>query len=130
MEYDQQTYRRNLANQYRVDCMTLISQGRWPPPWVNEDYTIQQDEGRLLSSIADNAGLSWRDDDPSLCSSIASMLGMTAIGNAKATIKRCIQLGYVKAQYCRDLEVIRLNLTDLGAAMLELWEDENSESNV
>jgi len=126
MDMDQITYRRALQEQYRNDVATLITQGRWPPPWVNEDFSIQQDEGRLLSAIADNAGMAWRDDSPVLCRAIANVLGMVAIGNAKATVKRCIELGYVRARYDRDQSVIMLDLTDLGAAMLELWEYENS----
>jgi len=126
MEYDEHSYRRALQAQVKADTATLVSQGRWPPSWVNEDFAIQHDEGRLLSSIADHAGLPWRDDSKVICARVATVLGMTAIGNAKATVKRCITLGYVRARYDRDNAVIMLDLTDLGAAMLELWEDENN----
>ena len=121
---DQHEYRRHLTDQYRKDVHCLITQGRWPPPWVNEDFAIQHDEARLLTAIADNAGLHWRDDNRAICQSVAFALGMNAIGNAKATIKRCLALGYIKARHDRDMAVIMLDLTDLGAAMLELWEDE------
>lgn len=123
---DQSIYRKQLTDQYRKDVSTLITQGRWPPPWVNEDFAIQHDEARLLTAIADNAGMAWRDDNRAICQSVAFALGMNAIGNAKATIKRCLALGYIKARHDRDMAVIMLDLTDLGAAMLELWECENS----
>lgn len=123
---DQSIYRKQLTDQYRKDVSTLITQGRWPPPWVNEDFAIQHDEARLLTVIADNAGMAWRDDNRAICQSVAFALGMNAIGNAKATIKRCLALGYIKARHDRDMAVIMLDLTDLGAAMLELWECENS----
>lgn len=121
---DQSIYRKQLTDQYRKDVSTLITQGRWPPPWVNEDFAIQHDEARLLTAIADNAGMAWRDDNRAICQSVAFALGMNAIGNAKATIKRCLALGYIKARHDRDMAVIMLDLTDLGAAMLELWECE------
>ena len=129
MEYSEHTQddlRIKLSRQWRDDMSILITQGRYPPPWVNEDFSIQADEGRLLSSIADNCGVQWHSGSATICRNVANMLGMSAIGNAKATVKRCIQLGYVKARYDRDYCLIMLDLTDLGAAMLELWEDENS----
>lgn len=123
---DQITYRQNLKRQVQIDTRALIEQGRWPPPWQNEDFSIQNDEGRLLSAIADNAGLPWHSRIPSICKAVLIALDMQEIGNAKATVARCISLGYVHARYDRELAIMRLNLTDLGAAMLELWEDENS----
>jgi len=131
MEYASHTQddlRQSLTRQYRQDVSTLISHGRWPPPWQNDDFAIQNDEGRLLSAIADNAGLPWRDDSAALCKRVTDLLGMTATGNAKATVKRCIVLGYVRARYDRDMGVIMLDLTDLGASMLELWEDEQEDN--
>ncbi len=121
---DQITYRNNLQAQVQADTRSLISKGRWPPPWINEDFAIQNDEGRLLSAIADNQGLPWHSRIPSICQAVLTALNMQEIGNAKATVARCISLGYIHAKYDAELAVMRLNLTDLGAAMLELWEDE------
>jgi len=123
---DQITYRKNLQEQVQADTRALIEQGRWPPPWINEDFAIQNDEGRLLSAIADNAGLPWHSRIPSICKAVLTALNMQEIGNAKATVARCISLGYIHARYDAELAVMRLNLTDLGAAMLELWECENN----
>ena len=124
---DQITYRNNLQAQVQADTRALIAQGRWPPPWINEDFAIQNDEGRLLSAIADNQGLPWHSRIPSICQAVLTALNMQEIGNAKATVARCISLGYIHAKYDSELAVMRLNLTDLGAAMLELWEDEQEE---
>ena len=124
---DQITYRKLLQAQVQADTRALISQGRWPPPWINEDFAIQNDEGRLLSSIADHQGLPWHSRIPSICQAVLTALNMQEIGNAKATVARCISLGYIHAKYDAELAVMRLNLTDLGAAMLELWEDEQEE---
>jgi len=129
MEYDAHTQddlRVKLASQYRQDVLTLIAQGRWPPPWQEADFAIQHDEGRLLSAIADNAGLEWHSGIPRICKRVANLLGMATVGNAKATVKRCVVLKYVRARHDKEAGVIMLDLTDLGAAMLELWEDENS----
>ena len=124
---DQITYRQNLQRQVQADTRALIAQGRWPPPWINEDFAIQNDEGRLLSAIADNQGLPWHSRIPSICQAVLTALNMQEIGNAKATVARCISLGYIHARYDSELAIMRLNLTDLGAAMLELWEDEQEE---
>lgn len=126
MDYTETQYRQFLTAQYAADIRALIEQGRFPPPWVNEDFVIQADEGNLLSAIADNAGLPWHSRVPSICKDVLNALGMNEIGNAKATVARCIKLGYVHARYDRERAIMRLNLTDLGAAMLELWEDDNS----
>ena len=128
MEYDSHTQddlRVKLASQYRQDTATLIAQGRWPPPWQDADFAIQQDEGRLLSAIADNAGLPWHPRNQAVCKVVSDMLGMTATGNAKATVHRCVQLKYVRARHDKESHCFMLDLTDLGAAMLELWEDDN-----
>jgi len=124
---DQITYRQNLQRQVQDDTRALIAQGRWPPPWINEDFAIQNDEGRLLSAIADHQGLPWHSRIPSICKAVLTALNMQEIGNAKATVARCISLGYIHARYDAELAVMRLNLTDLGAAMLELWECEQEE---
>jgi hypothetical protein len=131
MEYDHHTQddlRAKLATQSKQDKAQLISQGRWPPPWQEADFAIQQDEGRLLSAIADNAGLEWHSGIPRICKTVASMIGMGTIGNAKATVKRCIMAGYVKARHDREAGLIMLDLTDLGAAMLDLWEEDQADN--
>ena len=126
MDYTQDQYRQLLAAQYAADIRALIAQDRFPPPWQNDDFAIQNDEGRLLSAIADNQGLPWHSRIPSICQAVLTALNMQEIGNAKATVARCISLGYIHAKYDAELAVMRLNLTDLGAAMLELWEDESN----
>ena len=127
MDYTQDQYRQLLTAQYAADIRALIAQDRFPPPWVNEDFAIQNDEGRLLSAIADKQGLPWHSRIPSICQAVLTALNMQEIGNAKTTVARCISLGYIHAKYDAELAVMRLNLTDLGAAMLELWEDEQEE---
>lgn len=86
----------------------------------NESFVLQRDESRLMAYIADHGSMPWQDGSRPLMRQASSILGMVAIGNARALIERCLRLGYIKG-------VVRnghgqLVLTDTGWAMLELHE--------
>jgi len=116
--------RQALASQYASDLSTLRARGIWPPPWSNDEFLIQQDEARLLSAIADNFGLKWGDALSAVCIETANMIDMPTVGHARAVIVRCIDLGYITSSFDRANHCIRLDLTNLGLEMLDLWEDE------
>lgn len=122
----QDALRRALVKQRDADLEALRARGIWPPPWQNDDFTIQQDEARLLSAIADNFGLPWSDNNGPICLDTTHSIGMTAIGNARAVIVRCLQLGYIEAKHDKARHCIRLDMTNLGREMLDLWEEDNS----
>jgi len=127
---DYQDHLRNaLAAQYQKDLATLRASGIWPPPWQNEDFTIQQDEARLLSAIADNFGLKWGDAMTAVCIETANMIDMPTVGHARAVIVRCIELDYITSSFDRANHCIRLDLTNLGREMLDFWEEDQNENN-
>ncbi len=86
----------------------------------NESFVLQQDEARLMHSIADEGHLPWQDGSKPLMRATTSSLGMVAIGNARAVVEKCLRLGYIKG-------IVRnghgqLVLTDTGWSMLDLHE--------
>lgn len=93
---------------------------------MERDFTLQQDEARLLAAIADNCGLAWADANAAICLTTTGMIGMTAIGNAKAVVMRCIHLGYIVAHYDEGRTCQRLDLTEYGRELLDDWEEEQT----
>lgn len=117
---------RAMTKQRDDDIATLRARGIWPPPWQNEDFTIQQDEARLLTAIADNFGLPWANNNGQTCIDTTRAIGMNVTGNARAVIVRCLKLGYIQAKHDKSRQCIRLDMTYLGRQMLDMWEEEQS----
>lgn len=115
---------RAMDEQLRMDQQALRKRGHWPPPWIERDFTLQQDEARLLTAIADNCGIAWSDSNPEICRETVDLLKMTATGNARYTITKCIQLGFVVARFDEGRTCQRLDLTEYGRELLDDWEDE------
>lgn len=116
-----------LTGQYANDLSILRQRGIWPPPWMNEDFIIQKDEGRLLAAIADNFGLRWSGHTNADSLATTETIGMTAVGNARAVIDQCVEKGYITARYSKELSCIMLDLTELGRDMLDAYEDDGEE---
>lgn len=126
-EHDwQRDLARAMDEQLRRDHQTLRDRGNWPPPWMELDKPLLADEARLLTAIADNCGLYWADNNAAICRETVNLLEMTATGNARYTITKCIQLGYVMARYDEGRGCQRLDLTEYGRDLLDDWEDEQT----
>lgn len=128
---DQDKLRRDMAARYQTDLAALRVRDIWPPPWCNEDYTIQQNHGRLLAAIADNLDdpVYWHSKRSDICRRVANLLGMQSISNAKTTVRECLSLKYISAAYDDDAGMHRLDLTFLGRDMLDMWEDSAGASD-
>ena len=86
----------------------------------NDSYVLQQDEARIMQHIAEHGFLAWQDGSKPLMRGAANVLGMVAIGNARAVVEKCLRLGYIKG-IVREGHG-RLVLTETGWQMLELHE--------
>jgi hypothetical protein len=92
------------------------------PPWQLEPEDLHQDEARLLAYCADNGGIHWADNSTAVCITTTKGIGLTAIGNAKAVVARCLRLKYITAKFSESVFI--LDATSLGMEMLEDWEDQ------
>lgn len=122
---DHDALARAMDASIKQDRHILQERGFWPPPWQDADYILQQDEARLLSAIADHMGLAWSDSNQCICQATTNAIGMVAIGNAKAVLKRCHDLGYIEFKFDEAENVFKINLTFLGRDLLDEYEDEN-----
>ena len=86
----------------------------------NESFVLQQDEARIMQHIAEHGFLAWQDGSKPLIRGAANILGLVAIGNARAVVEKCLRLGYIKG-IVRDGHG-RIVLTETGWQMLELHE--------
>ena len=118
----QDVYRRALATQWHTDCAVIAAYGI-TPPWKLEPDDLQQDEARLLSACADHCGIKWADNNTDQCLTTTRGIGLKAIGNAKAVIARCFELGYITCMFNGDGSAT-INATPLGMNMLEDYEDQ------
>lgn len=118
----QAVYRALLIGDWKRTCDYCRINGI-NPPWQLEPDDLQQDEARLLAYCADHNGVKWADNSNAVCLSTTKDIGLTAIGNAKAVILRCLRLGYISAKFSSE-GVFILNATRLGMDMLEDWEDQ------
>ena len=116
---------RAMDRQLKQDHDAIRSRGIIPP-WINFDQPLQQDEARLLGAIADNMGLPWSDSNGPVCLSTTRAIGMTAIGNARAVIVRCLRMGYSCCTYDAATCNMRLDLTMIGRELLDMFEDDQN----
>ena len=117
----QDEYRSALEKQWAIDLAIVKARGL--PPWSNDEYELQADEARLLAAIADNCGVKWADNSEAICAETTSMLGMSAIGNAKVTIKNCHKQGFIQFQRDESNSFWWINLTHSGRDTLDAFED-------
>jgi len=121
---------RVMDKQRMADIVTMRAKGIWPPPWLNEDIVLQQDEARLLSAIADNCGLYWHGMATKAGLATIETIGMPTLGHAKTVIMRCYELGYIAIIFDNDAMCRRIDMTELGRDMLDMWEtDQEGNQN-
>jgi hypothetical protein len=118
----QDAYLSLLKHQLASDCARIAAMGI-TPPWKLEPDDLQQDEARLLAYCADNCGIKWADNSTDTCLTTTKNIGLTAIGNAKAVIARCFDLGYITVMFAGD-GVATINATLKGMDALEDYEDQ------
>jgi hypothetical protein len=117
----QDIYRRALLNQWSIDCEAIRAIGI-TPPWRKEPDDLRKDEYRLIAACADHGGVLWADNNADLCLTTTRGIGLRAIGNAKAVIAKCQDLGYITCMF--NGENFTINATPLGMNMLEDYEDQ------
>ena len=118
----QDAYRRALIKQWDKDCETIRERGIYPP-WRLEPDDLHKDEYRLLAACADHGGVLWADNNTDLCLTTTRGIGLKAIGNAKAVIAKCHNLGYITCMFNGNGSAT-INATPLGMNMLEDYEDQ------
>lgn len=92
------------------------------PPWQLEDFTIQIDEARLMTAVMDHQGLLWGTDETERATT--NIIGMTAVGNAKAVVARCYERGLTTYSWDANVKAFRIDLTPYGRSELESWEED------
>lgn len=117
----QVVYRRLIADDWKRTC-EYCRVNNINPPWQLEPEDLHQDEARLLSYCADNGGINWADNSTAVCLTTTKGIGLTAIGNAKAVVARCLRLKYITAKFSEGVFI--LDATSLGMIVLEDYEDQ------
>ena len=117
----QDVYRAALTEQWNTDCSAIRAAGI-TPPWRLEPDDLHQDEARLLAACADHGVVLWADNNTALCLTTTRGIGLKAIGNAKAVIAKCQELGYITCMF--NGTSFTINATPLGMNMLEDYEDQ------
>lgn len=110
-DWDEDELREALIAQYADDLRVLRERGYFHPPWTNIDYIAKNDHFKLMTAIADHAGIEF---DPEY---IRDLMGMKATANAMAVVN-----GAVKADLIERRDDY-LMLTFYGRDVLEHVEE-------
>jgi hypothetical protein len=122
-DYDQETLRRLLSDQWESDLAYVQAQGIYPP-WQLEPDNLDQAQYRLLAAICDNGGLLWADNSRLTCRNTTQTIGLRAIGNAKKVIADCLTNQWITCKYDDSRKAFMLLATLRGMDMLEDYEDQ------
>lgn len=117
----QDLLRTRMASDFAATVASLRASGI-RPPWQLEDFTIQIDEARLMTAVMDHQGLLWGTDETERATT--NIIGMTAIGNAKAVVARCYERGLTTYAWDANVNAFRIDLTPYGRGELESWEED------
>jgi len=135
----QDALRELMIASHKADLADLKSRGI-RPPWQEQDYTLQEDEYRLLKLVDERISLPVDDftvieeDAPAgmfgklpafkVRKTLTSAIGMKADNNSAAVINRCIANGWLNDVYSDGARY--LELTDDGQDAL--WDHEGETS--